>query len=69
MSKILIGLAVLVLTACNNDGKSSSSEDTTVSNMSGVENVNGNIPDTTNTLTVEGSSQSTDASVDSTKKQ
>jgi hypothetical protein len=69
MSKILIGLAVLFLAACNNDSKSSSSEDTTVSNMSGVENVNGNIPDTTNTLTVEGSSQSTDASVDSTKKQ
>ncbi len=60
---------MIFIAACNNAGdSSSSSEDTNVTNVSGVENVNGNMPDTTNSITVDGSSQSSDPAKDSTKK-
>ncbi|MDQ3682552.1 MAG: membrane lipoprotein lipid attachment site-containing protein [Bacteroidota bacterium] len=54
MKKILFGLIVFVLAACNNNSESTTITDTTVSNTSGVENVNGNLPDTTNTITIDG---------------
>ncbi len=68
MKKIPFGFVLLSFIACNSNGSSSSSEDTTITNVSGVENVNGNIPDTTNAITVDGSSQSSDKQVDSTEK-
>ncbi len=68
MKKTFFALLVLVFVSCNNDSKSSTSEDTTVTNISGVENVNGNIPDTTNTISIDASSQSGDAVVDTLPK-
>ena len=69
MKKILFAAFVLVLASCNNDSEGSSDTDTTVTNVSGVENVNGNIPDTTNTISIEGSSEPTNTKVDSLQKQ
>lgn len=69
MKKILFASFVLVITSCNNDSDGSSNTDTTVTNVSGVENVNGNIPDTTNTISIEGSSEPTNTQVDSLQKQ
>jgi len=69
MKKIFFAAMLFSFAACNNDGSSSSSEDTTVTNVSGVENVNGNIPDTSNAMTVDGSSQASDKQADSTQKQ
>lgn len=69
MKKATIVSLVLLAIACNNNGDGSSTEDTTVSNSSSVENVNGNIPDTTNTITVEGGAQPTDSTTtDSVQK-
>lgn len=67
MKKLCFGMLIL-LAACNNDGASSSSEDTTVTNLSGVENVNGNMPDTQNAITIEGTSDPVDSKKDSTEK-
>ncbi len=69
MKKIFFGLIVFVFVACNNASDTSSSdEDTTVTNVSGIDNVNGNIPDTTNTISIDASSQSGDAVVDTLPK-
>jgi hypothetical protein len=68
MKQLIVAAIVLFASACNSDGKSSSTEDTSVSNISGVENVNGNMPDTTNSISVDGSSQSTNGAVDTSKK-
>ena len=67
MKKICFGMMIL-LAACNNDGASSKSEDTTVTNLSGVENVNGNMPDTQNAISIEGTSDPVNARPDSTQK-
>ncbi len=69
MKKIFLAITVFAFVACNNDSDSSSGEDTTVTNVSGVENVNGNIPDTTNTISIDGTSQPTDKAVDTSDKQ
>ncbi len=58
MRKIILGGLVVCLIACNNDGNGTSDTDTTITNVSGVDNVNGNIPDTTNTISIDASSQS-----------
>jgi hypothetical protein len=68
MKQLISAAFIIFLSACNNDGKSSATDDTAVTNISGVENVNGNMPDTTNSISVDGSSQSTNVAVDSTKK-
>jgi len=68
MKKTFFALLVLFFVSCNNDSKSSTSEDTTVTNISGVENVNGNIPDTTNTISIDASSQSGSTLVDTLPK-
>ncbi len=69
MTKFLFAFLIICVAGCNNNGDTSSSEkDTNVTNISGVENVNGNMPDTTNSITVDGSSQSSDPAKDSTKK-
>lgn len=68
MKKLLFGLIVLSFAACNSDSNSSTTEDTTITNVSGIDNVNGNIPDTTNTISIDASSQSGDAVVDTLPK-
>lgn len=67
MKKILFGFLVLALAACNNSSESTTTTDTTVNNTSGVENVNGNLPDTTNTITIDGGTTDT-TTRDSTRK-
>ena len=54
MKRIQIASVALVLfvTACNSGGEGSANEDTTSSNITNVENVNGNIPDTSNSITL-----------------
>jgi hypothetical protein len=69
MKKIFFALFVLAVASCNNDSDSANNTDTTVTNVSGVENVNGNIPDTTNTISIEGSSEPSNTKVDSLQKQ
>lgn len=39
--------------ACNSNGEGDSSEDTASSNITNVENVNGNIPDTSNSMNLD----------------
>lgn len=68
MKKLLLASIVVLAIACNDNGNGSSVEDTTITNKPGVENVNGNIPDTSNTISVEGSSQAGDDAVDTTQK-
>ena len=59
MKNIFFGLLLFVLVACNNNGDNESAIDTTVNNNTGVENVNGNLPDTTNTITIDGGTPET----------
>ena len=54
MKKIIFGLMILVFTACNNSTNEETTMDTTASKNSGVNSVNGNIPDTTNTINIDG---------------
>ncbi len=71
MRILFFALTIFAFTACNNDNNSSSDEettDTTITNVSGIDNVNGNIPDTTNTISIDASSQSGDAVVDTLPK-
>jgi len=68
MNKLLIGFICIAFVACNGNSDASSSEDATTTNVSGVENVNGNIPDTTNTISVDGSSEPSDTKVDTLTK-
>jgi hypothetical protein len=46
-------LVILFASACNNAGEGNDDVDTTTSNIAPVENVNGNIPDTTNSINVD----------------
>ncbi len=39
--------------SCNSNGKDNTSEDTTGQNMPGIENVNGNMPDTSNAIPID----------------
>lgn len=41
---------LLFTAACNGGGNGAGEEDTTSTNLTPVENVNGNIPDTTNSI-------------------
>jgi hypothetical protein len=59
MKKIFFGMFISALAACNNDSDNESASDTTVNNNSSVENVNGNLPDTTNTITIDGGTPET----------
>ncbi len=68
MKKIFFGLIVFVVASCNNDSENNNSEDTTINHNSGVENVNGNIPDTANTITLEGITSEKSTTADTTKK-
>ncbi|MEJ7913445.1 MAG: hypothetical protein WKF70_09845 [Chitinophagaceae bacterium] len=68
MNKLLIGLISIAFVACNGNSDASSSEEAAPTNLSGVENVNGNIPDTSNAMTVDGSSQAGDTKIDTLVK-
>jgi hypothetical protein len=59
MKKIFFGLIVFALAACNNDSENESATDTTTNNNTSVENVNGNLPDTTNTIRIDGGTPDT----------
>ncbi len=52
---MILGIAVI---SCNSNGNDSASEDTTGVNMPGIENVNGNIPDTSNSITIDDTTTS-----------
>lgn len=57
MKKIVFALTLATaLTACNNDGNNDTTDndvtDSTVKTAPALENVNGNIPDSTNTIDV-----------------
>jgi hypothetical protein len=67
MKKIFFGLIVFVVASCNNDSENDTSADTTVNNTSGVENVNGNLPDTTNTIMIDGGTPDTTTLLDTTR--
>lgn len=67
MKKILFFLAVFVATACNNGEETNEVHDSAVNDNSAVENVNGNMPDTTNTIPIDGG-QTGQAHTDSTSK-
>jgi ABC-type oligopeptide transport system substrate-binding subunit len=53
--KKLFSLIVLtgLLAACNNSSSTSKAKDTTMSNPTNVQNVNGNVPDTTSGTNLE----------------
>ena len=44
---------LLALGACNSGSDNDASDDTTSVNTTGVQNVNGNVPDTTNSITLD----------------
>ena len=52
MKKIFFLFSIAAIVSCNSDGSNSSADDTTSVNKTGVQNVNGNIPDTTNSINV-----------------
>lgn len=52
----LAGIVLLLLTtACNSSGDGKESDDTASGNITGVENVNGNMPDTSNSINLDAS--------------
>ncbi len=56
MKKLFVVLIVFALASCDNNKatENKTSTDTTVINSSAVENVNGNLPDTTNSIKIDG---------------
>ncbi|MBD0331741.1 MAG: hypothetical protein ICV66_03725 [Chitinophagaceae bacterium] len=54
MKRFSYFLFFLLLAACNNNGKENATDDdTTAANTPGIQNVNGNVPDTTNAITID----------------
>jgi hypothetical protein len=50
----IAGLMVLLFAAaCNNNGEGDGDDDTASSNITNVENVNGNLPDTSNSINLD----------------
>jgi len=55
MKKLFFALIVLVLAACSNTtSETNEVADSAINNNSAVDNVNGNIPDTTNSISIDG---------------
>jgi hypothetical protein len=46
-------MVLLVAAACNSNGEGEDSDDTASSNITNVENVNGNLPDTSNSMNLD----------------
>ena len=61
MKKITFCLAAAFLFACGND-TSTTTDDTTTTPTTPVENVNGNVPDTTNSITPGVTNKTPDSS-------
>ncbi len=61
MKKIFFGIMVFSLAACNNNSDSATSADTIENKTTVIENVNGNIPDTTNTINIDGGNTGNDS--------
>ncbi len=61
MKKLFLAASfALALTACNSNGNSNDSGDTASGDkVSAVENVNGNLPDTSNTINLGGDKDTT----------
>jgi hypothetical protein len=53
MKKFLVISYVVVMLSCNSNGEGENFGDTTGANMPGIENVNGNIPDTSNAIAID----------------
>ena len=70
MKKIATGFLFMILLSCSNKGKKVSPTNEGTPNTPNVENVNGNIPDTVNTVTLGHPDTTKDSSglKDSTKK-
>ena len=47
-------MVLLTAAACNSSGEGENSEDTASSNITPVQNVNGNLPDTSNSVNLSG---------------
>ncbi len=68
MKKILFVIALApVIFSCNSNNKKTT-EDTKSQNEAGVQNVNGNVPDTTNAINLSTHKKDTTQSKDSLKK-
>lgn len=67
MKKMLYALMIFVLVACNNSSETNEVADSAINDNSATENVNGNIPDTTNTISIDGG-KTEPASTDTTRK-
>lgn len=62
MKKIFFGLIVFVVAACNNDGENGTtgtSPDTIENKTTVIDNVNGNLPDTINTIEIDQGNRGT----------
>jgi hypothetical protein len=46
-------MVLLFAAACNSNGEGEDSDDTASSNITNVQNVNGNLPDTTNSMNLD----------------
>lgn len=70
MKKIFIAVLLYVsISSCNSGGDSEATGDTTGRNLPGMQNVNGNIPDTTNAISIDDDVQDTSgSSTDTTQK-
>lgn len=53
MKRIIILGLIVALGSCNSNSEGSDFGDTTGANMPGIENVNGNIPDTSNSIAID----------------
>ncbi|HEX2609018.1 MAG TPA: hypothetical protein VHK91_16660 [Flavisolibacter sp.] len=70
MMKLLFALLIMAgLASCSNDSTTTTTSDssTTTTNPTGVENVNGNVPDTTNSIQLSTSGDTTKTK-DSTRR-
>jgi hypothetical protein len=52
-SRIILGF-LITLAACNNSGVREADEDSTGTNITPIENVNGNLPDSSNSISLGG---------------
>lgn len=69
MKTVLFGLALIfALSACNNEGEGGESMDTTGTHTPAIENVNGNIPDTINTIPLQENEDTSNQSPRDTSK-
>jgi len=61
MKKIFFALMVIAFASCNNNSENETSPDTIENKTTVIDNVNGNIPDTTNTIDIDGGNSGKDS--------